>query len=303
MTPEVREQLQKVIDTVAPQLRPCAAGHRRRHLRRGAVHRVAGRRRAGGGHARAHLADRRLRHHQGAGHHSRAGARCSCWSTRPRKPGEGRTVRAQLQQVLDRYVAPGLNASVRLDLLGEVPADAAVREAVQRRQLLLEAMPGAWRPGHGGRGHPAAGRQALIREPRWTSDRRRRTPVRPHALRAPGWRGGRARTGRPLLRPDGPGAGVHRHPRAAPVHAGRLARQAVLVPVRLAGRAQPLHRALRPPAAARAAPALCHRPGRARPVAGLHGAGHAGAGGRPGAGRRLAESFFGTADWMRNKGS
>jgi flagellar biosynthesis protein FlhG len=60
-----------------------------------------------------------------------------------RKPGEGRTVRAQLQQVLDRYVTPTLNASIRLDLLGEVPADAAVREAVQRRQLLLDAMPGA----------------------------------------------------------------------------------------------------------------------------------------------------------------
>jgi flagellar biosynthesis protein FlhG len=52
-------------------------------------------------------------------------------------------VRAQLQQVLDRYVTPTINASVRLDLVGEVPADAAVREAVQRRQLLLEAMPGA----------------------------------------------------------------------------------------------------------------------------------------------------------------
>ncbi len=60
-----------------------------------------------------------------------------------RKPGEGRVVRAQLQQVLDRYVAPGLQATLRLDLVGEVPADPAVREAVQRRQLLLEAMPGA----------------------------------------------------------------------------------------------------------------------------------------------------------------
>jgi flagellar biosynthesis protein FlhG len=60
-----------------------------------------------------------------------------------RKPGEGRTVRAQLQQVLDRYVTPLVQDSVRLDLLGEVPADSAVREAVQRRQLLLEAMPGA----------------------------------------------------------------------------------------------------------------------------------------------------------------
>ncbi len=60
-----------------------------------------------------------------------------------RKPGDGRAVRSQLQQVLDRYVTPTLGASVRLDLVGEVPADAAVREAVQRRQLLLETMPGA----------------------------------------------------------------------------------------------------------------------------------------------------------------
>jgi flagellar biosynthesis protein FlhG len=60
-----------------------------------------------------------------------------------RKPGEGRAVRAQLQQVLDRYVSPTIGASIRLDLLGEVPADSAVREAVQRRQLLLESMPGA----------------------------------------------------------------------------------------------------------------------------------------------------------------
>jgi len=59
-----------------------------------------------------------------------------------RKPGEGRSVRTQLQQVVDRYVAPQVGAAVRLDLVGEVPADAAVREAVQRRTLLLESMPG-----------------------------------------------------------------------------------------------------------------------------------------------------------------
>jgi flagellar biosynthesis protein FlhG len=59
-----------------------------------------------------------------------------------RRPGEGRSVRAQLQQVLDRYVSPGLDSPVHLSLVGEVPADAAVREAVQRRQLLLDALPG-----------------------------------------------------------------------------------------------------------------------------------------------------------------
>jgi hemoglobin len=55
-------------------------------------------------------------------------------------------VRAQLQQVLDRYVSPAGGAGAA-DLLGEVPADAAVREAVQRRQLLLDAHAGQpWRP-------------------------------------------------------------------------------------------------------------------------------------------------------------
>ena len=32
---------------------------------------------------------------------------------------------------------------MRLTLVGEVPADGAVREAVQRRQLLLQSQPGA----------------------------------------------------------------------------------------------------------------------------------------------------------------
>ena len=60
-----------------------------------------------------------------------------------RRPGEGTAVRQQLQQVVDRYVAPGLDGPVRLELLGEVPNDPAVRECVQRRTLLLEALPGA----------------------------------------------------------------------------------------------------------------------------------------------------------------
>jgi flagellar biosynthesis protein FlhG len=52
-------------------------------------------------------------------------------------------VRQQLQQVVDRYVNPKLDSPVRLDLLGEIPADSAVRECVQRRTLMLEALPGA----------------------------------------------------------------------------------------------------------------------------------------------------------------
>jgi flagellar biosynthesis protein FlhG len=59
------------------------------------------------------------------------------------KLGEGRTIRGQLQQVVDRYVSPGLDAPVKIEFLGDVPVDAAVREAVQKRQLFFELYPGA----------------------------------------------------------------------------------------------------------------------------------------------------------------
>jgi flagellar biosynthesis protein FlhG len=62
--------------------------------------------------------------------------------------GEGRVIRGQLQQVLDRFVSPtlpvepGVPPGVKLDLLGEIPIDLAVREAIQKRQLLMEWLPG-----------------------------------------------------------------------------------------------------------------------------------------------------------------
>lgn len=59
------------------------------------------------------------------------------------KSGEGRAVRLQLQQVVDRFVNSGLPQPVRLDHIGDVPQDTAVRETVQRRQLLLESLPGS----------------------------------------------------------------------------------------------------------------------------------------------------------------
>jgi MinD-like ATPase involved in chromosome partitioning or flagellar assembly len=62
------------------------------------------------------------------------------------RAGEGRTIRGQLQQVIDRYVSPMLgdeNESLKLDLSGEVPIDPAVREAILKRQLLMEALPGS----------------------------------------------------------------------------------------------------------------------------------------------------------------
>lgn len=60
-----------------------------------------------------------------------------------RAPGEARAVHQQLQQVVDRFVNPGLARPVRLELLGQVPLDPAVRDTVRRRQLLLDALPGA----------------------------------------------------------------------------------------------------------------------------------------------------------------
>ncbi len=60
-----------------------------------------------------------------------------------RRLGEGRAVRQQLQQVVDRYVNPGLDSPMQIELVGDIPSDMAVRDCVQRRQLLLETMPGA----------------------------------------------------------------------------------------------------------------------------------------------------------------
>src|SRR5947209_7031924 len=60
--------------------------------------------------------------------------------------GEGRAICKQLQLVLDRFVIPHielLDEPLKLDLLGEIPSDPSVREAVQRRRLLLESMPGS----------------------------------------------------------------------------------------------------------------------------------------------------------------
>jgi flagellar biosynthesis protein FlhG len=59
-----------------------------------------------------------------------------------RRHGEGRAVCHQLQQVVDRFVSPGLAQPLQLDLVGDVPYDASVREAVLQRQLLLESAPG-----------------------------------------------------------------------------------------------------------------------------------------------------------------
>lgn len=59
------------------------------------------------------------------------------------QPGEARVIHSQLQLVVDRFVNKGSETPLKLDLLGAVPSDTAVREAVQRRQLMLETYPGA----------------------------------------------------------------------------------------------------------------------------------------------------------------
>ncbi len=60
-----------------------------------------------------------------------------------RRAGDGRAVQGQLQQVVDRFVNPGLAVPLKLMLAGELPLDPAVRESVQRRQLLMELQPGS----------------------------------------------------------------------------------------------------------------------------------------------------------------
>ena len=62
--------------------------------------------------------------------------------------GEGRTICNQLQLVVDRFVAPQLKAEgdgapLVLELLGEIPSDPAVKEAVKKRSLLLLSQPGS----------------------------------------------------------------------------------------------------------------------------------------------------------------
>ena len=57
--------------------------------------------------------------------------------------GEARAIRGQLQRVVDHYVNTAAVQHLKLDLVGDIPTDAAVRESVQRRQLLLEVYPGS----------------------------------------------------------------------------------------------------------------------------------------------------------------
>lgn len=68
------------------------------------------------------------------------------------RPGDGRAITLQLQQVVGRFVVPdgaggatgadNAGEAGRLIHLGDIPSDPSVRQAVMRRQLLMQAMPG-----------------------------------------------------------------------------------------------------------------------------------------------------------------
>ncbi|MDD2880375.1 MAG: MinD/ParA family protein [Rhodoferax sp.] len=56
--------------------------------------------------------------------------------------GDGRAITSQLQQVLDRFVVAKPGENVRLVHMGDIPADPSVRQAVMKRQLLVQSLPG-----------------------------------------------------------------------------------------------------------------------------------------------------------------
>ena len=58
------------------------------------------------------------------------------------RPGDGRAITGQLQQVLNRFVNSDSGLPMRLIHMGDIPSDKAVREAIMRRQLLVQATPG-----------------------------------------------------------------------------------------------------------------------------------------------------------------
>lgn len=58
------------------------------------------------------------------------------------RPGDGRAITGQLQQVLNRFVHSESGLPMRLIHMGDIPADKSVREAVMRRQLLIQSSPG-----------------------------------------------------------------------------------------------------------------------------------------------------------------
>ena len=58
------------------------------------------------------------------------------------RPGDGRNITAQLQQVLNRFLSTQNGQGIKLLHMGDVPADQSVKDAIMRRQLLLVHAPG-----------------------------------------------------------------------------------------------------------------------------------------------------------------
>lgn len=58
------------------------------------------------------------------------------------RPGSGQAITNQLQQVLDRFVVTEPDRPIRLIHMGDIPVDPDVRQAIMRRQLLMQATPG-----------------------------------------------------------------------------------------------------------------------------------------------------------------
>ncbi|PQA77399.1 MinD/ParA family protein [Rhodoferax sp. TS-BS-61-7] len=56
--------------------------------------------------------------------------------------GDGRAITTQLQQVLDRFVTTESGKPLKLLHMGDIPVDPSVRQAIMRRQLLMQTMPG-----------------------------------------------------------------------------------------------------------------------------------------------------------------
>jgi flagellar biosynthesis protein FlhG len=56
--------------------------------------------------------------------------------------GDGRAITTQLQQVLDRFVTTEPGRPIRLIHMGDIPVDPAVRQAIMRRQLMMQSTPG-----------------------------------------------------------------------------------------------------------------------------------------------------------------
>ncbi len=58
------------------------------------------------------------------------------------RPGDGKNITAQLQQVLNRFITSRSGQNLRLVHMGDIPSDPSVKEAIMRRQLLLVSAPG-----------------------------------------------------------------------------------------------------------------------------------------------------------------